>query len=165
MGCSNLPDNDEIIRLIHDIPDHRLIPETERSYSEEYYKLLKQAWDIPSDGVDMIGSEEWLFYFVSGNDEPINNECIINSTCLASDTVNIYFTLYGNPHTLKLIKENSKYVICDFDDTALKLKEYIKSQRDYFRSDDWKNYLKQYDEKTIRSEEQLVRSYFDKYPD
>ena len=70
---------------------------------------------------------------------------------------------------MKLVLENGRWVVCDYGEQSShksNLEEYIKAQREYFRSEKWKSDV----EKNLSgaSREQAINAvddYFRKYPD
>lgn len=173
------PDAKRVEQLIQSIPDHGMSNATRNEFTPEYYDLLTQAWAIPSDAVEGIGSEEWLYYFVSGNGES-SIKTIVGEITNSYDTVTANFDLLfaiGEdecdtvPHTLTLLHNGEKWVIYDVDDTKFQLENYIKEQRAHLRSQEWLDYL-QYERAEFEGADSLVEEkkkeverYFIQYPD
>ena len=137
MGCSSGDKQKQEITsrvdsLIKYIPEHKMPQNAEQFYTQDYYTLLKKAWDIPQP-VGFIGEGEFLFYFIEGND-PCDTQdghkiTHTQTTFNDSDATDIFTYTHptGNAdtHKIKLAKQNGKWVIADFDSTKVQLKEYI----------------------------------------
>jgi len=135
-----------IEELIEYIPDHEIIDGSEKAFSPEYYSLLQEAWQVPSDGIGEIGSDEWLYYFISGNGGRDENRTIkIVSTIVVRDSAEVTFDMkqFGEnvQHQMILQRMEDLWVIADYDGTKAKLQEYIETQSNYFQSKEWQNYL------------------------
>lgn len=173
------PNADRIQQLIANIPEHGLDNANRDEFTPEYYELLSHAWAIPSDGVGDIGSDEWLYYFVSGNGEPAS-ETVLGEIHYQNDTVvadfNMLFPLDETTcdtvfHYLTLTHNGEKWVISDFDDTKYQLQQYIQTQRKHLKSPEWNEYLDYVAEnypngkEDVATRRQQVEDYFDKYPE
>lgn len=172
------PDAQRVQQLIQAIPDHGMSNAPSHEFTPEFYQLLTHAWAIPSDAVDGIGSEEWLYYFVSGNGES-SIKTIVGQITNSYDTVQADFQLlfaFGEdeldtvPHSLTLLHNGVKWVIDDFDDTRFQLTKYISEQREHFRSPEWQEYLQyaatSFDgaDTLVTQKKQEVEQYFIQYP-
>lgn len=172
------PNADRIQQLIANIPEHGLDNANRDEFTPEYYGLLSHAWAIPSDGVGDIGSDEWLYYFVSGNGEPAS-KTVLGEIHYQNDTVvadfNMLFPLDETTcdtvfHYLTLTHNGEKWVISDFDDTKYQLKQYIQTQRKHLKSPEWNEYLDYVAENYPNGKEdvairrQQVEAYFQQYP-
>ena len=180
----------EISRLILAIPDHNAPDTAAWAFTDEYHSLLREAWEMPSDGLGDMGSEECLYYFISGQDGEVNT-FVVKSVDVANDSAQVAFgriypfdgRFFGdsaelaNPTdsvSVNLVHEPDGWkiadYIADFGSTRKHLRNYILRQRRYFRSDEWQNRLAE-----ARKEWQLpkddsilyaddVRCYFDSVP-
>lgn len=139
------PTQEEIIHLIAAIPDHQFFEKTKDCYTDEYYRALKKAWAVPSDGLGEIGSDEWLYYFITGNDD-CNDFRIDNISTVSHGrhaTVQFVSTSCQTPstHTMELIYHKKAWVIADYDTTLAALKNYVVEQTKYFRQPQWQQKL------------------------
>lgn len=168
-----VPTNEEILRLIKYIPDHGIRENSEKFFTPEYYSLLVEAWDIPSDYPEGIGSEEWLYYFISGNGESYDHIDHITTTVKEGSVFVSFQCVWGwekdngMKHQMTLIHNGHHWVIADYDNTKKKLLQYIREQRSYFRSANWKKYLQDSDNMSIREKEEvqsMVDWYFSRHP-
>jgi hypothetical protein len=108
------------------IPDHGLRDDAGENLTKSYYDAYSGALDAIPENDGMIGDEEFLYYFVSGQDgEP---EFKVKSVEQKGDSLIAKITLQDNtPHVVKLVKEGGRYLLDDFDDTKQQCLDYIKS--------------------------------------
>lgn len=116
------------------IPDHGLREDAGNNLTQSYFKAYSDALNSVPDNSGMIGDEEFLYYFVSGQDgEP---EFKVKSVEQKGDSLIAKITLQDNtPHVVRLVKEGKRYLLDDFDDTKQQCLDFIKSHRDY--SGEW----------------------------
>lgn len=159
------PSEKVILNLISCIPDHGISDSPKWAFTTEYYDLLTEAWDIPDDAPPgMIGSNEWLFYFISGNSGETPHFKNITTTMKDSTAIIDFDAL--EHHQMKLQFRDGKWIISDFDNTKSELRKYIREQRAYFRSQ-WKKDLQGFDlsaEEKAQAQKEVDR-YFRLYPD
>lgn len=169
ISCSTeIPTADEVQTLITAVPDHGIKEGSNVFFTPEYYTLLEQAWAIPSDAIGEIGSDDWLYYFITGNDMPDNVQpptiTNISSTAAGAE---VMFSYLDMDHKMDLVLDKGRWLISDYDDTMERLREYIKKQREYFRSDEWKQYLdyirKEFNAEDADNAEKKVEEYFRRY--
>lgn len=168
------PSEQALLAYVKYIPDHELNENYASYFSNELFSLLKEAFAIPSDALGGIGSEEWLAYFVSGNDRTYDRVEIVNSL-QNGNLLNVMFNciwddgsqdIYTESHVMNLAYENGHWVIIDFDNRKEELLEYIKTQRKFFRSDEWKTVLNDEEDEWGLTElaRKEVAEYFEAYP-
>lgn len=172
LSCSPALTEQEAMSLIRCVPDHHNWGPTE-SFTEEYYSLLVEAWDVPNDDpCGDIGSGEFLSYFMSGNGD-VYDRIEIKSIKSDGNRATVNFDCVWNygpeeSHELYLVYESNQWIIEDFDDTKDLMLEYIRTSRDYFRSDRWPRSLDEVSEYCSDQREILekdVSDYFLKYPE
>jgi len=174
-----VPDDARIQQLIDNIPDHGIENASRDEFEPEYYDLLYHAWAIPEDAVGELGSNEWLYYFVTGNDD-MPKETVLGEVSESNDTVvanfNIVFDTGGEVkdsmfHYLTLTHNGEKWVISDFDDTKYQLQKYIREQRLHFKSQEWQDYLsyllREYPDCSdeVDAKKHEIDQYFRQYPE
>lgn len=163
-----LPTEDEILRLLYNVPNGGYKEESKEFMTKDYWETLIEAWNVPSDGLDGIGSDAFLSEFLLGaGDESKTmlasvkeiltdgNRCsiTINLLPLYIDSSEEGFVITFDkklaanqtldnqkPKALNLVYENGKWVIDDFNGTKELMKKYIDGQRKYFASQEWSNY-------------------------
>ncbi len=116
------------------IPDHGLRDDAEENLTKSYFDAYSGALNSIPENDGMIGDEEFLYYFVSGQDgEP---EFKVRSVEQKGDSLIAKITLQDNtPHVVKLVKEGGRYLLDDFDDTKQQCLDFIKSHDKY--SGEW----------------------------
>ena len=58
---------DQAMKLIDFVPDHAFDPSIKPAFTESYFNLLEEAWTVPVYDFGIIGDDEWLYYFMTGN--------------------------------------------------------------------------------------------------
>lgn len=118
--------SDIALTLCQYIPDHGLAENAQPYLTTSYYQAYSRAYNIPSDG---IGDNEWLYYFVTGNDctlpcFTVKSVHQIDNTHAIADIVvrelfvrENYKCLYEEKkwHTITMVKENGRWLLDDFD--------------------------------------------------
>lgn len=139
------PTQEEVVELIAAIPDHEFVSNTKEAYTSEYYTQLSRAWAVPSDAIGEIGTDEWLYYFISGNggceDFRIENINILTHHRRSTVRFVVFECGSSNSHTMELKYDKKAWRIADYDNTLRQLKEYLHEQRKYFKSAEWQAYL------------------------
>lgn len=172
--------DERLQELVAAIPEHTALNNPESTLTKEYYDAYISSLAVPGGGLGDIGSDEWLFYFVCGNDPCPTHTGELLSSEVKGDTMYVKFNIIHSfegrqkePHDFKLVSQNDKLVIADYDGTLAKMKEYILEQRDYLRSDEFKNAAKEIldnpdnDEDykaSVRKELKEVKEYFQLHP-
>lgn len=118
--------NSMVLDMCKYIPDHGLREDAKDNLTSSYFDAYAGALDAIPDNDGMIGDEEFLYYFVSGQDgEP---EFTVNSVEQKGDSLFAKITLQDNTfHTVKLVKEGGRYLLDNFDDTKRQCLDYINS--------------------------------------
>ena len=134
--------DERLQEFVSSLPDH-IINLDSVYYTTEYYNAWQDAINVPSDGLCDIGSEECLWYLVCGNDPCKSHSGKLDRMSVKTDTAYVDFKIIhsgGNetPHTLKLVVRDSQWVIADYDQTLTMLHNYVKEQRAYLQSDEFK---------------------------
>lgn len=167
------PSNEVIFSLISAIPDHGIHDSPQKAFTPEYYSLLIEAWAIPNDCPGEIGSNEWLFYFTSGNGDGWDHVENITTSLKGSQAIVKYDCVYSYPntpndhHQMILQFNDNHWIIADYDNTKAELLKYIRQQRDYFRSSKWQSHLQSLDylsDQQKQEAQQDVDNYFQQYP-
>lgn len=128
------------------IPDHAKVSEDAMKFmSKDLYDALLCAWNVPRWTDGEIGEEEFLYYFITGNDP--SDRQVVKSADLVSKTEDRYFVevkyleSWGDKSaaslssiTLVLVNEDGKILLDDFGNG---IKEQCKS---YIRNE-VKNFL------------------------
>ena len=120
------------MKLIDYVPDHHFDPSIKSAFSEKYYNLLKEAWDIALENPDNVDENEWLYHFISGNDDIANSDrtkTILETAVM--DDWNTYAKMeyLGIVHDIVMHYENGDWVISNFDGTLDRLDWFVKKHR------------------------------------
>ena len=109
------------------IPDHGLREDARENLTQSYFEAYSGALNAVPDNSGMIGDEEFLYYFVSGQDgEP---EFKVESVKRKGDSLIAKITLQDNTaHVVRLVKDGGRYLLDDFDDTKQQCLDFIVSQ-------------------------------------
>ncbi|MBP5487233.1 MAG: hypothetical protein J6Y06_06365 [Bacteroidales bacterium] len=123
-----------VLDMCRYIPDHGMRDDAEDNLTNSYFDAYSGALNSIPENDGMIGDEEFLYYFVSGQDgEP---EFKVKSVEQKGDSLVAMIILQDNtPHVVKLVKEGGRYLLDDFDDTKQLCLNFIKSHDKY--SGEW----------------------------
>ena len=135
--------NERFQELVASLPDHYMKLDT-ALYTPEYYNAWTESWAIPGGGLGDMGFEEFLFYFVCGNDPCPKHTGKLISMKTEADTAYVDFNIIHRasqtPHTLKLVVRNGSWVIADFDQTLTEMQTYLVEQRIYLQSKEYRDH-------------------------
>lgn len=120
--------------------------------SEEYYSLWREACDVPSDVIDGIGSDEWLWYvFNPAQDIPDEirfDDISVNQSGKTAHCSFLYVELYDGeeypfdePFQVDLEYRDGKWLVTDWNNTRDQLLQYIREQRKLLRTEEWRQSL------------------------
>lgn len=162
----------QAVRLVKYLPDHGMENTCKEGFDPLFFEMLTHAFSIPSNGIGEIGSEEWLYYFVSGNDgcECTNHPVkILTCNMIRNETAYVELNYLHRNHELTLNYNGFDWVISDFDNVGNRLMVYIKDMRLYFLSSEWASYVSKFledDDWKFCALERLqeIDEYFRKYP-
>ena len=162
----------QAIQLVKYLPDHGMENTCKEGFDPFFYEMLTHAFSIPSNGIGEIGKEEWLYYFVSGNDgcECANHPVkIVSCNLIQKEIAYVELNYHHRNHKLTLHYNGFDWVISDFDNVRKRLMVYISDMRLYFLSSEWTSYVSKFLEDDDWKECTLERlqeidEYFQKYP-
>ena len=149
--------------LASNIPDHIRNKLSESFFTAEYCAAWQEAWNIPDGGLGGIGMNEFMFYFVCGNGPCDSHQYKLDSVSIIGDTAFVDFEIVhmwdrGNtPHTFKLVVCNSQWVIADYDTTLSEMTNYLKEQKIFLKSEEFKGYADEILNDTTAREEMKER--------
>lgn len=134
--------NTEILPII---PDHGIdnLQKFRKFTTPELASLLEEAYDLPTMSPEEIGDEEFLYYFVTGNDgaEGSGNarSTLKSLTSIPEYRAVVSSNYYGQDHTLMLVKVGNIWKLDDFDGQKSKVRDYVKKAREFFKSGQYRN--------------------------
>ena len=137
------------------IPDHGLRDDAEFHLTNSYFRACSEAYAAPISPTG-IGDEEFLWYFVSGQDgEPIFS---VKSVKQKGDSViaKVYIQqgFDGIPwensekevHTMRLVRDmdsvSERYLLDDFDNTKQECIDYVKKVREEYKSGEFERNIR-----------------------
>lgn len=164
------------------IPDHKRVDEAAKPFmTEDLYESLAAAWDIPDWLDGEMGNEEFLFYFITGND-PSDRQQIESATLVYAQKgkyiVDVkYREFWGNVASqnlssisLVLVNENGKILLDDFGkETKQQCKQYVREEVSNFLSGKTNQYMKDnqgdgwYTDSHIADVNESFKEYLSKY--
>ena len=115
------------LQLCRFIPDHKLLPEAAGYMTEDFYKVLDDAFSMPAPEDGTIDDTEWLYYFVTGNGGSLpaySIESVVRTDpthALATVGVRDLWEEGGEPtgekhlHRMDLVLQDGRWLISDFD--------------------------------------------------
>lgn len=168
----------------YQIPDHEKVSEEARSLmTADLYESLSAAWDVPKWLDGEIGNEEFLWYFITGNDPSDEQQAKYAELISAKDgryVVNIeYLEFWGNTPaenlssiTLVFVDEGGNILLDDFGDkTKDRCKKYVREEVKNYLSGKTNRYMKKnqqeewYTDDHISVVNKSFREYLAKYKD
>ena len=163
-----------VAELVPYIPDHGMDNCRMVAFEPSFYRVLNHAFEIPSSGIGEIGYEEWLYYFVSGQDYEGYEDAkveVVDYTFIGKKTAYVEVNYLHRNHNIVLYFNGFDWVISDFDNVKTRLEQYIVEMREYFRSSEWDAYVANImngdDEDwkaSARRKKEEVEDYFRRYP-
>lgn len=126
------------------IPDHGIDnKENLKKYATpSLSSVLIEAFDMPEMYPGEIGDEEFLYYFVSGNDmEEGAGKAKVNSLFVDGSDATANVTWAGSKHLLYLVRDSKTGIwqLDDFDNQKKEVENYVKTGRKYYESGEYKN--------------------------
>lgn len=144
--------------LFYGIPDHGYDEKTKESVTDDFYSLIRLAFDRPNDNPGGIGSDEWLYYWLSGQEGGtilLTNSIKISKS--TPDKAKVTFIsaisfeemgceeIYGHSsHEMVLVsvlindangKSHKEWRVSDFDGHKSRLIKYLNEQYKLFNKD------------------------------
>lgn len=165
--------------LIEFVPDHAFDQSIKPAFTGDYFNLLEEAWAVPVYDNGVIGENEWLYYFMTGNGDcecSSHPKTILDLKVLDDDSAWVKMNYIHQDHDMVLHFEDGDWVIADFDGTKDQLADYIREQRDFLvdlNLDSFHDMLKYIFGDSFTKEEAAaeyddfkssVDDYFKKYP-
>lgn len=179
-GCSSKKLETMVLTMCKYIPDGGLRDDAEFHLTDSYYRAFSEAREAPISPTS-IGDEEFLNYFVTGQDgEPIFS---VKSIKKSGDSViaKVYIQqgYDGIPwedsekvvHTLRLIRDmdsvSERYLLDDFDNTKQECLDYVKKVREEYKSGEFERRIRSDggSSRDINNFRRELRAFYAKYGD
>lgn len=144
---------DRTLELCRFIPDHVLKPEAKDAMTPEFFQALSEAFDAPVADYMEIGDNEWLWYFVTGNDgsEPVYGVKSVSKT--AKNKAQALITVRqkaddreepdaeAKEYEVQLKFVDGQWLLDDFDDKKTACSAYVREVREKYASGAYVKYL------------------------
>lgn len=163
------------------IPDHKKVDEAAEPYmTADLYESLAAAYDVPSWPHGEIGNDEFLYYFITGND-PSDRQQIESATLVDAQQgryiVEVKYREFWGSYaaqtlssiSLVLVNENGNILLDDFDRTKQWCKQYILEEVSNFLSGKTNQYMRDnqngewYNDGYIANINYAFKEYLSKY--
>ena len=138
--------SERVLELCQYIPDHSLKPEAKDYLTPEFFRVLSEAFDAPVVDYGEIGDNEWLWYFVTGNDAAtpeftVKSLSIVDpthavATIAVQNRSDITRELFGEiaEYPIEMVRVGGQWLLDDFDGKKAECRDYIKMMRGKYKS-------------------------------
>lgn len=165
------------LELCKYIPDHGLNPDAMACMTSDFYKALEEAWAAPVVDYGEIGDNEWLFYFVTGNEAatPIygiesistigEDHAVATISVMQRSDVTGEFFGDIDEYEIKMVRVAGQWLLDDFDDKKSECIDYVLRMRDKYKSGELIEYMESEDylQEYIPDFKKRVASFYKKY--
>ena len=168
---------DRTLELCQYIPDHVLKPEAKDAMTPEFFQALSEAYDAPVADYMEIGDNEWLWYFVTGNDgsEPVYGVKSVSKT--AKNKAQALITVRqkaddreepdaeAKEYEVQLKFVDGQWLLDDFDDKKAACRAYVREVREKYASGAYVKYLESSEDlkEFVPDFLSRVEAFYDKY--
>jgi hypothetical protein len=169
--------SERVLELCQYIPDHGLKPEAKDFMTPEFFRVLSEAFDAPVVDYGEIGDNEWLWYFVTGNDaatpeftvkslsnvDPTHAVATIAVQKRSDITQELFDEVAEYP--VEMVRVDGQWLLDDFDGKKAECVDYIKEMRAKYESGELlkymesEDYLKEYIPDFKKRVEEFYRKY------
>ena len=169
--------SERALELCQFIPDHGLNPEARDYMTPEFFGALSEAFDAPVVDYGEIGDNEWLWYFVTGNDAA-TPEFTVKSISLVDEThavatiavqkrSDITQELFDEvaEYPVEMVRVDGQWLLDDFDGKKAECIVFVKEMRAKYESGEFlkymesEDYLKEYIPDFKKRVEEFYRKY------
>ena len=165
------------LELCRYIPDHGVIDDSERFMTPDFFRAVSEAFDAPEGFYGEIGDNEWLFYFVTGQEGfpyyRVKDVFMVDEdTAIADITVNpIIYEISNKPldevhdHQIEMKRIDGKWLLSDFDKVKQKCFDYVKEMRRKYKTGEIINRLlsDEYTKKDVPRFKKDLEEFYRKY--
>ena len=179
ISCAQSKENlsERALELCQFIPDHGLNPEARDYMTPEFFGALSEAFDAPVVDYGEIGDNEWLWYFVTGNDAA-TPEFTVKSISLVDEThavatiavqkrSDITQELFDEvaEYPVEMVRVDGQWLMDDFDGKKAECLDYIKEMRGKYKSGELLKYMQSeaYFHEYIPDFKKRVEDFYKKY--
>ena len=169
--------SERALELCQFIPDHGLNPEATDYMTPEFFGALSEAFDAPVVDYGEIGDNEWLWYFVTGNDAA-TPEFTVKSISLVDEThavatiavqkrSDITQELFDEvaEYPVEMVRVDGQWLLDDFDGKKAECNQYVQQMRNKYKSGELLRYLESEDylKEYIPDFKKRVEDFYRKY--
>lgn len=140
-------------------------------YTDEYYRIWKEAWDIFLVRTSEGPCDDWMISFICSGSEGCDFHLFkTKSIDVVGDNASVLLIVMHNlascyydevTMTILFERKNNQWLISDVNDSKQIMKEYIVSSRANFSDE---SYLQNLKENGYTKELSAIQDYFTKYP-
>ena len=176
-GQSKVDLFERTLELCRFIPDHVLKPEAKDAMTPEFFQALSEAYDAPVADYMEIGDNEWLWYFVTGNDgsEPVYGVKSVSKT--AKNKAQALITVRqkaddreepdaeAKEYEVLLKRIDGKWLLDDFDGKKAECHSYVRQVREKYASGEYVKYLESAEDlkEYVPDFQARVKAFYEKY--
>ena len=149
--------SERALELCQYVPDHVLKPEAKDYMTPEFFRSLSEAFDAPVVDYGEIGDNEWLWYFVTGNDAA-TPEFTVKSISLVDEThavatiavqkrSDVTQELFDDvtEYPVEMVRVDGQWLLDDFDGKKAECVDYVKEMRAKYESGELLKYMESED--------------------
>ena len=149
--------SERALELCQYVPDHVLKPEAKDYMTPEFFRSLSEDFDAPVVDYGEIGDNEWLWYFVTGNDAA-TPEFTVKSLSLVDETHAVATIAVQNrsdvtqelfddvaEYPVEMVRVDGQWLLDDFDGKKAECVEYVKEMRAKYESGELLKYMESED--------------------
>ena len=149
--------SERALELCQFIPDHGLNPEARDYMTPEFFGALSEAFDAPVVDYGEIGDNEWLWYFVTGNDAA-TPEFTVKSISLVDETHAVATIAVQKPsditqelfdevaeYPVEMVRVDGQWLLDDFDGKKAECIAFVKEMRAKYESGELLKYMESED--------------------
>lgn len=169
--------SERALELCPYIPDHGLNPEARDVMTPDFFQTLSEAFDAPVVDYGEIGNNEWLWYFVTGNDAAtpeftVKSLSIVDpthavATIAVQNRSDITWELFGEiaKYPIEMVRVGGQWLLDDFDGKKAECVDFIKEMRAKYKSGELLEYMESEDylHEYIPDFKRRVEEYYRKY--
>ena len=169
--------SERALELCQYVPDHVLKPEAKDHMTPEFFRSLSEAFDAPVVDYGEIGDNEWLWYFVTGNDAA-TPEFTVKSISLVDEThavatiavqkrSDVTQELFDDvaEYPVEMVRVDGQWLLDDFDGKKAECVEYVKEMRAKYESGELLKYMESEDylREYVPDFKRRVDEFYEKY--
>ena len=169
--------SERVLELCQYIPDHGLKPEAKDVMTPVFFQALSEAFDAPVVDYGEIGDNEWLWYFVTGNDaatpeftvkslsnvDPTHAVATIAVQKRSDVTQELFDDVAEYP--FEMVRVDGQWLMDDFDGKKAECIAFVKEMRAKYESGELLKYMESEDYllEYVPDFKRRVDNFYEKY--